>query len=424
MNLAKSYLDEVEKIYDKLESGDKNIKSKIERLLDQGWEQIQNAEQIDPNVSLETYDIKEAKLNYYYFKGHLEYIKRDYNDAIFYLKPILEIDPDFDIVYALLSTCYFKIGEKEDAINNIKRAIELKPTNKDYKEELNRMIESQEIRIPLSEQETELRSNAKKSIFISILFAFIGGICGLMSLTSEQLSRFPKPIIPIIFIYIFWATYWGWKIMHRFFKKVISSISPKGCFIVMPIMYWITIIMAYIFISKNPIQNRIEYNKNAINTEQPIQNKIERPIPSRQAPTKYDKEGTEPSKAEDYEQLVESYNNSHEYDKALDYIQRRLQLEPNNADLYYEVGVNRFNKICEFQNILSKSEIENIASSCEQALIKAIDLYHNFPEANLFLKILYGNIFVKLYPEKETIYIAYAGEYGSRFDKIKGFYPE
>lgn len=133
LKLAKSYLDEVEEKFDLLESGNEDIMYQLERLLDQAWEQIQIGEQSDPNVSLDAYNLNEAKVNYYYFKGYIEFSKKNYNGAISYLKLLLEIDPDFDIVYALISTCYMNIGNKEDAIKNIKHAIELKPEKKNIK---------------------------------------------------------------------------------------------------------------------------------------------------------------------------------------------------------------------------------------------------------------------------------------------------
>jgi TonB family protein len=127
------------------------------------------------------------------------------------------------------------------------------------------------------------------------------------------------------------------------------------------------------------------------------------------------------NKLEAYKEFIALYTNNHEYDKALDYMQRRLELEPNSAELYCDIGVNRFNKILE--NILSGSAIENMPSICEQALFKAIGLNPKLPEPYLFLKFLYINIYAQLFPEKEIRYIELANQYGYKFDETKKYYP-
>ncbi|MCP2520873.1 hypothetical protein NLC82_04305 [Candidatus Aminicenantes bacterium AC-335-A11] len=88
----------------------------------------------------------------------------------------------------------------------------------------------------------------RKSIYISIIWAAVGIIVGFFALSSKEFSDYPKPLIPFIFAYIFWSTYWGWKVLHGLFKKIISSITPGGCFVIMPIIYWIMIGIIYISI--------------------------------------------------------------------------------------------------------------------------------------------------------------------------------
>jgi len=251
LELAKSYLDELGEKLDLLESGDKSLIEEFARSLDLALEQIQLTEQNDPTVSWENYDLNDAKWDYNFLKGDLEFFKGNYNGAISYLEQALKIIPHSlasSHIHAILSSCYWNIGNKKDAIENIKRAIELDPENKElrieYKKELNRMISASEAisSFPLAE-ENDKKKSAKKSIYISIVWAVLGSICAFICLKSEPRE---SPLLIFGSAYVFWATYWGWKVLHGLTKKVISGITSTGCIIIIPAMQWIMIGIYYI----------------------------------------------------------------------------------------------------------------------------------------------------------------------------------
>lgn len=103
------------------------------------------------------------------------------------------------------------------------------------------------------------------------------------------------------------------------------------------------------------------------------------------------------------------------FDNALVYHKMRQQLEPASAEIYYTIGVNRFNKAFQLQNFLSEPEKRAAAAEAEQNLLKAIEIDPVFPDAYAYMKILYINIHAKLYPEKEGRYTEEANRYGDKF---------
>jgi hypothetical protein len=96
-----------------------------------------------------------------------------------------------------------------------------------------------------------------------------------------------------------------------------------------------------------------------------------------------------------------------------------MQIQPNSAEIYYTIGVNRFNKVFQLQNFLSDAEKRAGAAEAEKALLKAIEIDPNFPDSYAYMKILYINISAKLYPEKEGRYQEEANRYGDKFQEAR-----
>ena len=86
----------------------------------------------------------------------------------------------------------------------------------------------------------------------------------------------------------------------------------------------------------------------------------------------------------------------------------RQSLEPNSAEVFYTIGVNRFQKAFQLQNFLSQAEKEVCAADAEKNLLKAIELDPNWAESYAYMKILYINVHSKLYPERESRYMELA----------------
>jgi tetratricopeptide (TPR) repeat protein len=107
------------------------------------------------------------------------------------------------------------------------------------------------------------------------------------------------------------------------------------------------------------------------------------------------------------------------FDNALAYHRMREKLEPASAEIFYTIGVNRFNKAYQLQNYLSDAEKIAAASDAEKNLLKAIEIDANFPDAYAYMKILYLNVHAKLYPEKEGRYQEEANRFGDKFTEAR-----
>ena len=119
-----------------------------------------------------------------------------------------------------------------------------------------------------------------------------------------------------------------------------------------------------------------------------------------------------------YDQLVTTEFKD-KFDKALSFHLKRQQIEPNSAEIFYTIGVNRFNMAFQLQNFLSQAEREALAADAEKNLLKAIELDKNLAESYAYMKILYVNVQCKLYPDKEARYMAEANRYGDKFTDMR-----
>jgi tetratricopeptide (TPR) repeat protein len=106
-------------------------------------------------------------------------------------------------------------------------------------------------------------------------------------------------------------------------------------------------------------------------------------------------------------------------DKALEMHQRRLTIDPNSAEIYYTIGVNRCEKVRRLPAFLSQAEKEQIAADAEKNLLKAIELDKNLAESYAYMKILYLNVHAKIYPERESRYQELATQYGDKWDEAR-----
>jgi tetratricopeptide (TPR) repeat protein len=119
-----------------------------------------------------------------------------------------------------------------------------------------------------------------------------------------------------------------------------------------------------------------------------------------------------------YDQLVTTEFKD-KFDKALSFHLKRQQIEPNSAEIFYTIGVNRFNMAFQLQNFLSQAEREALAADAEKNLLKAIELDKNLAESYAYMKILYINVHSKLYPEREGRYQELANQFGAKWDEAR-----
>jgi len=130
---------------------------------------------------------------------------------------------------------------------------------------------------------------------------------------------------------------------------------------------------------------------------------------------------TDPDAVQGYAYMANYYDNlpatefKDKFDRALEYHSKRKAIEPNSAELYYTIGVNRFNKAYQLQNFLSDAQKAEAGAEAETALLKAIELDPTFANSFAYMKMLYINVHAKIFPEKESRYLAEADRYGEKF---------
>lgn len=129
----------------------------------------------------------------------------------------------------------------------------------------------------------------------------------------------------------------------------------------------------------------------------------------------------DPENPQGYAYLANYYDNVTpvpDFDTALAYQKRRLDLQPDSAQIWYTIGVNRFSKAFRLQNVLNINEKRVLAEDSEKALQKAISLDPNFAESYAYMKLLYWNVFEKVYPEKAARYHAEGDRYGEKWNDL------
>jgi cytochrome c-type biogenesis protein CcmH/NrfG len=134
---------------------------------------------------------------------------------------------------------------------------------------------------------------------------------------------------------------------------------------------------------------------------------------------------SDPENVQGYAYMANYYDNlpvgtfQNKFDDALQFHQKRMELDPKNAEVYYTIGVNRFQKAYQLQNVLSREEKERCNAESEKMLLKAIEVDPNSPDAYVYMRMLYMNVTIKLYPERETRLQAEAERWGEKYQEIR-----
>ncbi len=129
----------------------------------------------------------------------------------------------------------------------------------------------------------------------------------------------------------------------------------------------------------------------------------------------------DPESPQGYAYLANYYDNVTpipDFDKAMEYQKKRLELQPDSTEIWYTIGVNRFSKAFRLQNALSVNEKRALGDESEKALQKAMALDPNFAESYAYMKLLYWNVFEKVYPEKAARYHAEGDRYGEKWNDL------
>ena len=130
----------------------------------------------------------------------------------------------------------------------------------------------------------------------------------------------------------------------------------------------------------------------------------------------------DPYNSQGYAYIAQFYENIQpvpEFDKAHFYHKKRVDLNPDDAEAWLAVGVNRWSKTYRIQAQLSRQDRINLANDSEAALKKANELDQQYPEPYSWLSVLYKSVFAKHYPESAKRYEDQADIYAQRFQTLR-----
>jgi tetratricopeptide (TPR) repeat protein len=106
------------------------------------------------------------------------------------------------------------------------------------------------------------------------------------------------------------------------------------------------------------------------------------------------------------------------YERAAEFWEKRIGLQPDSAEAWLALGVNRWSRSFRFQ-FLSAQERMRQAQAALEAIQKAIDLDPNYPEPYAWMGPLYKAVLAKLEPEKEARYNAEGDRYLEKFADMR-----
>lgn len=104
------------------------------------------------------------------------------------------------------------------------------------------------------------------------------------------------------------------------------------------------------------------------------------------------------------------------FDEANIYWDKRIQLDPNNAEAWTAKGVNRWSRSYRFQNSPAAERLK-YAQEGIKALEKAIQLNPDYPEPYIWISVLYKSVLAKLEPDKEARYNAEGDRYNEKWNE-------
>src|SRR5512135_2330403 len=106
------------------------------------------------------------------------------------------------------------------------------------------------------------------------------------------------------------------------------------------------------------------------------------------------------------------------YERAAEFLQKRISLQPDSAEAWLALGVNQWSRAFRFQ-FLSKEDQLKMSQGAIQSIGKAIELDPNYPEPYAWMGPLYKAVLAKLEPEKEARYNAEGDRYLEKFQELR-----
>ena len=106
------------------------------------------------------------------------------------------------------------------------------------------------------------------------------------------------------------------------------------------------------------------------------------------------------------------------YEKAAEFWQKRIALQPESAEAWLALGVNQWSRSFRFQFLTAPERMKQ-AQDALQSISKAIELDPNYPEPYAWMGPLYKAVLAKLEPEKEARYNAEGDRYLEKFAEMR-----
>ena len=126
----------------------------------------------------------------------------------------------------------------------------------------------------------------------------------------------------------------------------------------------------------------------------------------------------DPEDPKGYAYIAQFYDNLApipEFDKANDFHVIRAKHEPDNAEILYAIGVNRWAKAHRLQNMISTGEQKKLADESEAALLKAIDMDPSYPEPYAYMSVLNRSLKARLWPKNAARLTQEAEQWSQKF---------
>lgn len=106
------------------------------------------------------------------------------------------------------------------------------------------------------------------------------------------------------------------------------------------------------------------------------------------------------------------------YEKAAEFWQKRITLQPDSAEAWLALGVNQWSRSFRFQFLTAQERMKQ-AQDALKSIGKAIELDPNYPEPYAWMGPLYKAVLAKLEPEKEARYNAEGDRYLEKFQEMR-----
>ncbi len=106
------------------------------------------------------------------------------------------------------------------------------------------------------------------------------------------------------------------------------------------------------------------------------------------------------------------------YDTAYEFKKRITELQPDSAEAWVGIGINRWSRSFRFQNLPTRERLA-IAMAGDEALKKAMEIDPDYPESYSWLSVLYQSTLSKLEPDKEARYTAEGQKYMERYQELR-----